>query len=112
MLYNPTTFMRFEEFSALVHRVGEGGGDVAFSSAALRALALDARGDWKRAHEEAQDDESADGAWVHAYLHRKEGDLSNAAYWYGRAGRSPPSVTLEEEWALIARDVLSRSAGH
>ena len=53
----------------------------------LLALWWDARGDWKRAHEIAQDVSDADGAWVHAYLHRKEGDLGNAAYWYRRAGR-------------------------
>lgn len=52
---------------------------------ALLALWWDARGDWAKAHEVAQDVESADGAWVHAYLHRKEGDMGNAAYWYRTA---------------------------
>ncbi len=62
----------------------------------------DARGDWARAHELAQSVETADGAWVHAYLHRKEGDLANADYWYRRAGRRRPDSTLEQEWAEIA----------
>ena len=53
----------------------------------LVALWWDAKGDWTKAHECAQQRESADHAWVHAYLHRKEGDMDNARYWYGRAGR-------------------------
>lgn len=69
----------------------------------LAALWWDARGDWARAHELAQSVETAEGAWVHAYLHRKEGDLGNADYWYRRAGRRRPAVTLEEEWADLAR---------
>ena len=58
-------------------------------SLALAGLWWDAKGDWKRAHESAQQDEGMDGSWVHAYLHRKEGDPSNAAYWYqpGRQAR-------------------------
>ncbi len=94
--------MGFEEFSALA----SAGGDESTLSAALRALLADARGDWQRAHEEAQADESSDGAWVHAYLHRKEGDHANARYWYARAGKSMPSATLEQEWELIARGLL------
>lgn len=69
----------------------------------LAALWHDARGDWARAHELAQSVDTADGAWVHAYLHRKEGDLPNADYWYRRAGRRRPAGTLPEEWAEIAR---------
>jgi hypothetical protein len=72
----------------------------------LRALWLDARGDWKGAHEVAQECEGREGAWVHAYLHRKEGDQSNAAYWYRQAARSPCRDTLDEEWETIARDLL------
>ncbi|NMJ42269.1 hypothetical protein GWK16_13530 [Roseomonas sp. JC162] len=69
----------------------------------LAALWWDARGDWARAHEIAQSVETADGSWVHAYLHRKEGDLGNADYWYRRAGRRRPGVTLAEEWADLVR---------
>jgi hypothetical protein len=72
----------------------------------LRALWLDGRNDWKGAHEMAQECEGRDGAWVHAYLHRKEGDPSNAAYWYGQASRSPCTETLDEEWETIARYLL------
>jgi hypothetical protein len=73
---------------------------------ALTALMHDARGDWTAAHDSAQREETADGAWVHAYLHRKEGDLGNAAYWYRRAGRPLPKGTLEAEWEQIARELL------
>ncbi|MEO6244954.1 MAG: hypothetical protein ABIQ12_05930 [Opitutaceae bacterium] len=76
----------------------------------MQALWHDARGDWEQAHKCAQDDHSRDGSWVHAYLHRKEGDRGNAGYWYARAGRTMPgaSVTLETEWAQIARDITDR----
>jgi hypothetical protein len=74
-------------------------------------LWYDAHGDWHRAHECAQEDAGKDGSWVHAYLHRKEGDQSNAGYWYARARRSMPaaSVTLEAEWAEIARALLAEA---
>ena len=73
---------------------------------AIVALWHDARGDWDAAHRVAQDLETADGAWVHAYLHRKEGDASNAAYWYRRAGRPIAKVSLDEEWQQIAGALL------
>jgi len=73
----------------------------------LMALWHDARGSWARAHDCTQEDSSRDSAWVHAYLHRKEGDAGNARYWYGRAGRKMPEGTLEQEWADIARALLS-----
>jgi hypothetical protein len=72
----------------------------------LRALWLDARGDWDGAHGIAQDSAGRDGAWVHAYLHRKEGDHPNAAYWYRRAQREPCSGSLEEEWDEIVGELL------
>ena len=80
----------------------------ASASLPVQALWHDARGDWNRAHQCAQDDQSREGSWVHAYLHRKEGDLGNAGYWYARARRPVPaaSVTLEAEWADIARGLL------
>ena len=78
--------------------------DVGF---ALAGLWWDAKGDWTRAHESAQQDEGPAGAWVHAYLHRKEGDNSNAAYWYGRAGRTPARFSLEQEWSEITQALLS-----
>ena len=77
---------------------------------ALESLWHDAHGEWERAHACAQEDHHPDGSWVHAYLHRKEGDLGNAGYWYARAGRPMPAatVTLEVEWEEIARELLSR----
>ena len=75
---------------------------------ALLALWWDAKGDWERAHEVAQDVDEADGAWVHAYLHRKEGDLGNAAYWYRRAGRAVASGDLRVEWEGIVGEMLGR----
>ncbi len=66
------------------------------------ALWWDARGDWDRAHAAAQAGEDAASAWVHAYLHRKEGDLGNADYWYRRACRTRPDLTLAAEWSAIA----------
>ena len=77
-------------------------------SLALKALWLDAHGDWDGAHEAAQADEGGDGDWVHAYLHRKEGDAGNAAYWYRRARRPVCSASLAQEWDEIAQNLLER----
>lgn len=70
---------------------------------ALVALWHDAQGDWERAHEVAQE---IDSAWVHAYLHRKEGDESNAGYWYRRAGRPHAHDALTTEWERIVSALL------
>jgi hypothetical protein len=72
----------------------------------LCALWWDAKGNWEKAHDAAQQDASERGAVVHAYLHRKEGDLSNAGYWYRRAGRTQHSGTLDEEWLALATEML------
>ncbi len=67
------------------------------------ALWWDAKGEWERAHDLINDLEDRQSAHVHAYLHRKEGDLWNADYWYRRAGKQRPEGTLAEEWrALVA----------
>jgi hypothetical protein len=73
---------------------------------ALAGLWWDAKGEWKRAHESAQQDEGPNGSWVHAYLHRKEGDHGNAAYWYSRAGKPVCREPLVAEWLGIATDLL------
>ena len=73
---------------------------------ALAGLWWDAKGDWTRAHESAQQDEGRDGSWVHAYLHRKEGDQSNAAYWYSRAGKPVCRESLDAEWMSIATTLV------
>jgi len=67
----------------------------------LEALDCDLRGEWDKAHELAQSVEDTDGYWLHAYLHRKEGDNSNAAYWYSRAGKPVPGDSLEVEWGRL-----------
>jgi hypothetical protein len=77
---------------------------------ALVALWYDAKGQWHDAHRIAQDIDDATGAWVHAYLHRKEGDLGNAEYWYRRAGRPVANDPLEIEWESIARAVVSNAS--
>jgi hypothetical protein len=79
------------------------------SGPALSGLWWDAKGDWKRAHEAAQEDEGPAGAWVHAYLHRKEGDTSNAGYWYKRADKPPASASFEQEWHNITEVLLAET---
>jgi len=74
---------------------------------ALAGLWWDAKGDWNKAHESAQEDEGPAGSWVHAYLHRKEGDTSNASYWYRRAKQNPSRATLQEEWIEITQSLLA-----
>jgi hypothetical protein len=73
---------------------------------ALEALWHDGKGDWDRAHDLINDLEDKQSAHVHAYLHRKEGDLWNADYWYRRAGKQRPSASLEEEWEDLVRSFL------
>ena len=73
---------------------------------AVRALWWVSKGDWHQAHKLAQEQDDAIGAWVHAHLHRVEGDLSNAAYWYRRADRPECSSSLEAEWDDIATALL------
>jgi hypothetical protein len=79
-------------------------------SLALQALWWDAKGDWQKAHEHAQQRDDTPGMRVHAYLHRKEGDQSNAEYWYRRSGASPSRLTLDEEWDELVRGFLQWSA--
>lgn len=76
----------------------------------LEALWHLRKGDWARAHGivQAHEDESP-SAWVHAHLHRVEGDLSNAGYWYRRAGRKPAQTALEEEWKALAAHFLGET---
>jgi len=94
--------MRFDEFSAAARSGREPPG----LSPILRALWLDGSGDWDGAHQLADDIGGTEGARVHAYLHRKEGDVSNARYWYRQAGREPFDGTLDDEWTALAREFL------
>lgn len=72
----------------------------------LKALWQDAKGNWDKAHHIVQDLEDNDASWIHAYLHRKEGDTGNADYWYRRAGRKRPDISLEKEWEEIVTALL------
>ncbi len=72
----------------------------------LKALWYEARGEWRRAHEIVQAQKTADAAWVHAYLHRKEGDLNNAGYWYRRSKRQIPTAAFEDEWREIVNALI------
>jgi len=72
----------------------------------LQSLWQEARGDWDRAHKIVQAQDTTDAAWVHAYLHRKEGDAANAGYWYRRAQRPVSDDTLENEWRDIVGTLL------
>lgn len=75
-------------------------------SAPAQALWLAKAGRWDEAHEFCQGIPGSAGAWIHAYLHREEGDTSNASYWYGLAGKPVPSASLEQEWLDIAAAFL------
>ena len=90
--------MTFEEFKVLPSPTK--------LSRPLQAMWYDAHGDWDRAHELAQGESSSDGEWVHAYLHRKEGDEGNARYWYTRAGKIKGAGSLDTEWAEIVTALL------
>lgn len=76
---------------------------------ALQALWYSKKGDWHKAHEIVQNAGDRHSAWVHAYLHRTEGDISNARYWYRRAGRSEFTGDLNQEWQQITQDLLAQS---
>ncbi len=78
-------------------------------SPALQALWYAKKGNWDRAHKIVQDADDADSAWVHAYLHRQEGDLSNARYWYRRSKRPESTASLSQEWEEIAAELLKMS---
>lgn len=74
----------------------------------LKALELDKNGDWEGAHQIVQDIGNQPAFWIHAYLHRKEPDLTNAAYWYSRAKKNMPEYSLAQEWQKIY-DAIARA---
>ncbi|MEO5891552.1 MAG: hypothetical protein ABIQ31_14975 [Ferruginibacter sp.] len=76
------------------------------SSVYLKALWYDAKGDWEKAHTTIQDVADKNAAWIHAYLHRKEGDIGNAGYWYRQAGKKTPSISLGDEWEEIVAALI------
>ncbi|MBV9962231.1 MAG: hypothetical protein JO072_08295 [Parafilimonas sp.] len=75
----------------------------------LQALWYDAKGDWNKAHGLIDSLDDANSCWVHAYLHRKEGDIHNAEYWYRRANKQKPNVSLQQEWQNLAMELLLNS---
>lgn len=70
------------------------------------ALWYERKGDWHKAHQIVQDMNDDLAAWVHAYLHRREGDQGNAAYWYRMAGKPFPVVSMDQEWKEMVKEVL------
>jgi hypothetical protein len=94
--------MKFEEFQKSLDAFAPPGN----LSGYLQSLWYDAKGDWNRSHDIIQNIEDKTAAWIHAYLHRKEGDVGNADYWYRRADKSSPDKTLEEEWKNIVEALL------
>jgi hypothetical protein len=94
--------MTFETFKGTLADPAPPGG----LAPVVQALWHEAKGDWDQAHRLAQAQDDADGAWVHAYLHRVEGDLANAGYWYRRAGRPASEMSLSDEWATIVKALL------
>ena|SRR5687768_3313655 len=75
----------------------------------LKALWYDAKGDWQQSHDIIQDIVDTNAAWIHAYLHRKEGDIWNADYWYSKAGKKRPNVSLQQEWQMISNELIHDS---
>ena len=78
-------------------------------AAPLAALWWAAKGDWNKAHNITQDQDTSDVAWIHAYLHRVEGDIGNAGYWYRQAGKPVATGPLEAEWDEIVQSLLGSS---
>lgn len=76
----------------------------------LKCLWWDKKGSWEQAHDAIQDMAGKEAAWIHAYLHRKEGDIGNAAYWYRQAGKTSPDYGWEEEWNVLADYFLSSTS--
>jgi len=74
----------------------------------LEALWYDGIGDWQKAHDLADGPSDQLSARVHAYLHRKEGDLWNADYWYRKSGETRPGISLNEEWEILVRRILNK----
>ena len=99
--------MRYESFMASLAAADPPDG----LSDLLTSLWWDHKGEWDRAHRIAQEIPTTQGSAVHAYLHREEGVLWNADYWYGRAGRERPEIALEAEWTLLVEEMLAAETG-
>ena len=97
--------MTFEDFKASLNDDAP----PADLSPALTGLWYQARGDWEKAHQVVQSDDTTESAWVHAHLHRVEGDEANAGYWFRRAGQPHGTGELRAEWEEITRQLLEPS---
>ena len=97
--------MTFDEFTSTL----AGNAPPAALASPLAALWWAKKNDWDKAHAIVMDEESPAAAWVHAYLHRVEGDLPNARYWYRQAKRPEAKGALEAEWADMVTALLQRS---
>lgn len=95
--------MKFEEFQKSLSASSPPGN----LSRYLQSLWYDAKGDWNKSHDIIQNIEDQTAAWIHAYLHRKEGDIGNAVYWYRRAGKSRSTLSLEQEWEELVRSLIT-----
>ena len=102
--------MDANEFRAAAMGAGAEAKPPADLSPALAALWHLARDEWDAAHHAAQSDSGRDGCWVHAHLHRVEGDLANAGYWYRRADRPASEAALDAEWEELAAALLAAAA--
>jgi hypothetical protein len=100
------TMMTFDDFKNSLAKTAPPAG----LSPALKALWWAGNDSWDQAHRIVMDEADADCAWVHAYLHRVEGDLGNAGYWYRQAGRKPATGELAAEWAAMTAALLSARA--
>ena len=94
--------MNFDAFKSSL----AGASPPAGTSGALQALWWQKKGDWHQGHRCAQAQGDEKGAWAHAYLHRVEGDQMNAGGWYKRAGKTPSTASLNQEWEEIAKALL------
>ena len=95
--------MTLEEFKDLMQREAQ---PPSHLSQSLQALWHAAKEDWEMSHQIAQEIHTAEGSWIHAYLHRVEGDQSNADYWYARSGHPRPKVGLDQEWEEMVTALL------
>ncbi|TDS15296.1 hypothetical protein DFQ03_1937 [Maribacter caenipelagi] len=98
----PKTYLEFEkslEFSTVPKEWSDG----------LKSIWYDAKGDWEASHNIAQDMHNTLGSWLHAYLHRKEGDRFNAGYWYRLAKKEYPTITLDEELKVIVEYIITNN---
>lgn len=101
-LYKAWYKLKFEDFEQSIKEAMP----AANISVYLQAMWYDANDNWDKAHALVDSLDDADACWVHAYLHRKEGDAGNAGYWYRRAGKSMPAVSLQQEWEMIVKALL------